>query len=109
MCATLVPPAERFPHDVAADRYPIACSSSARVLDAQGCADAAATVRRIGAHVGRATQWPEQVCLCAIVPCTERNWTHTGHCCRRAGDHDEIFMATHTVACRSGCVLGSSR
>lgn len=108
MSAT-VPPLNRSGHTLAVERYPIACASSARVLDAEGLPEAAETVRHIGAHISGAPQWPTEVCMCAVVPCTEKDWTHPGHCCRVTGDHGELFTATHVQVCGLASHRGSCR
>lgn len=96
---TTVPPLRRSAHPQALEHYPIAAASSARVLEAEGCARAAETVRQVASHIVAASPWPAEVCMCAVVPCTQTNWTHPGHCCRTAGDHADLFDATHRRVC----------
>jgi hypothetical protein len=97
---TIVPPLNRLGRSGAEQRYPVACLSSAVVLTAQGHRDDAQTLRFIAAHVAAApASWPAEVCMCAVIPCTESDWTHPGHCCRVASDHQVPFAATHAGVC----------
>ena len=64
-----------------------------------GADDRAQTLRRIAAHVAAASWWPAEVCMCAVVPCAERDWTHQGHCCRAVDDHQALFGAVHAQVC----------
>lgn len=96
---TIVPPLNRLGREGAEQRYAVACVSSAVVLAAQGQTAGAQTLRRIAAHVAAASWWPAEVCMCAVVPCAERDWTHQGHCCRAVDDHQALFAAVHAQVC----------
>ena len=94
-----VPPLNRPGPAAAAQRYPIACTPSAHVLDAEGQHSSAEAVRHIGAHVVAAPDWLAEVCMCAVVPCTETGWTHPGHCCRTGCEHTAAFEQAHAQVC----------
>ena len=96
---TIVPPLDRAGHAHAVQRHPVACAMSALVLAAQGHLAETEAVRSIGAHITATPDWPEQICMCAVVPCTTQNWTHPGHCCRASGDHAGLFTKTHAQIC----------
>ena len=104
-----VPPPNRPGHPAAAQRYPIACTTSAHVLDAEGQHTSAEAVRHIGARVAAAPAWPAEVCMCAIVPCTETGWTRPGHCCRTERDHTAAFEQAHAQACAADAHAGGVR
>jgi hypothetical protein len=93
------PPLRRDPGTHAATRYPIACVASALVLAAEGRPEDAATLHRISLYVAAHPGWPAALCLCAIIPCAETNWTHSGHCCRTCTTHRSLFEHIHGRAC----------
>ncbi len=103
------PPLRRDPGTHAAARFPIACAASALVLAAEGRHEYAATLQRISLHVAAHPVWPAALCLCAVVPCVESNWTHLGHCCRTCATHRVLFEHIHGRACAAEIHDGGRR
>lgn len=86
-------------HELAGARLQVACSATATVLEAEGDAQGAATLRFVGRYVAQAPEELAPVCVCAVVPCTPHEWRHAGHCCRVTGDHQVLFAAAHQRIC----------